>query len=548
MEIRRSTAVFVALLLFPSISSCGLGRIRQELNETLHEANSSEYEYAMPDFIGMDYQYALDSYGNNITFSVGSTEYNESAKDTIIAQSISPGTKFRKGDTVVVTLSSGPEATEAATEPSSENTPEPDTEAKGKIKTIKTFKSKERLDTVIISVEDSSEYLARNEIYDAAGKLIRVEDNYLMYSDDVDYYNSYGLSWCRDDKTTYPHSLNLYEGSTANIPADSWALYAKDYEYNDNGDLISETGYNNFGDVLFTRKYDLEKHTAVMSHRASAVKSTDGKMYYYHYEEKYDKNWNIMSAELYDPFNDQADADPMSDNAAVPELQANKTITLPQFSISNGVAHHKIIPCTGYSIEYNADYETNGTIDSISAEIDDDIKHDLHFVWYCGKNGDPQVIDYWSESDLEVFPYGIIGDRSYNLTGSIRLNIDTYFDRCAPPNYEDKLTIDEENGVVEQIYHTYKLNRRHSSPLTMDDFTMVNTNKVNYEYNSSHKLTKKTYGTYNNDGTGEEAIVEYDYNKHGDLSKISYSSQLIRSGITYDLEDHGYTRYEYTYY
>lgn len=59
----------------------------------------------MPDFYGWDYQTAVSQYGNSIKFEVEGSEYNEADENSIIWQSIDPGTGFNKGDVLKVTIS-----------------------------------------------------------------------------------------------------------------------------------------------------------------------------------------------------------------------------------------------------------------------------------------------------------------------------------------------------------------------------------------------------------------------------------------------------------
>ena len=75
---------------------------------SIYEDNQNVREqWTMPDFIGVDFNDAVAKYGNNILFEEEAEEYNEAQAGTIIAQDIEPGTEFKKGDTVKVTVSKG---------------------------------------------------------------------------------------------------------------------------------------------------------------------------------------------------------------------------------------------------------------------------------------------------------------------------------------------------------------------------------------------------------------------------------------------------------
>mgnify|MGYP002622109840 CR=1 FL=1 len=75
----------------------------------LLKGSGNKSDYTMPDFYGWDYNTAVSQYGNNIKFEVESSEYDEADENTIIAQSIEPGTEFNKGDVLKVTISKGME-------------------------------------------------------------------------------------------------------------------------------------------------------------------------------------------------------------------------------------------------------------------------------------------------------------------------------------------------------------------------------------------------------------------------------------------------------
>lgn len=66
-------------------------------------------DFTMPDFYGMDYNEAVNKYGNNINFQENGYEYNELDSGCIIDQDVEPGTEFKKGDVVKVKISKGME-------------------------------------------------------------------------------------------------------------------------------------------------------------------------------------------------------------------------------------------------------------------------------------------------------------------------------------------------------------------------------------------------------------------------------------------------------
>lgn len=78
----------------------------------LLKGDKSKNDYKMKDFTGMDYNTAQSKYGNNIKFVVEGYEYDSSDENTIIWQSIDPGTEYKKGDTLKVKISKGQETTE----------------------------------------------------------------------------------------------------------------------------------------------------------------------------------------------------------------------------------------------------------------------------------------------------------------------------------------------------------------------------------------------------------------------------------------------------
>ena len=79
------------------------------LLSNLLKGSGQKNDLTMPDFYGWDYQTAVSQYGNSIKFEVEGSEYNEADENSIIHQSIDPGTGFNKGDVLKVTISKGME-------------------------------------------------------------------------------------------------------------------------------------------------------------------------------------------------------------------------------------------------------------------------------------------------------------------------------------------------------------------------------------------------------------------------------------------------------
>ncbi|MDE6502761.1 MAG: Stk1 family PASTA domain-containing Ser/Thr kinase [Ruminococcus sp.] len=69
-------------------------------------------DFKMPDFYGMDYNAAVNQYGNNIQFEMEGSDYNELDEGLIYEQNIPAGTEFKRGDTLKVKISKGMETIE----------------------------------------------------------------------------------------------------------------------------------------------------------------------------------------------------------------------------------------------------------------------------------------------------------------------------------------------------------------------------------------------------------------------------------------------------
>lgn len=78
----------------------------------LFKGDKAKNDYKMKDFTGMDYDTAKSKYGNSIKFVIEGYEYDPADENTIIWQSIDPGTEYKKGDTLKIKISKGQETTE----------------------------------------------------------------------------------------------------------------------------------------------------------------------------------------------------------------------------------------------------------------------------------------------------------------------------------------------------------------------------------------------------------------------------------------------------
>ena len=74
--------------------------------------STQKNDWKMPDVVGMDFNDAVSTYGNNILFQEDGQEFNEAEPGIIIEQDIEPGSEFKKGDTLKVKISKGMETAE----------------------------------------------------------------------------------------------------------------------------------------------------------------------------------------------------------------------------------------------------------------------------------------------------------------------------------------------------------------------------------------------------------------------------------------------------
>ncbi|MBQ9956163.1 MAG: Stk1 family PASTA domain-containing Ser/Thr kinase, partial [Ruminococcus sp.] len=85
------------------------------LVSNMFKDDSKRGDFIMPDLVGMDYNDAVNKYGNNINIQENGYEYNEKESGCIIEQSVDPGTEFKKGDIVKVVISKGLETVKIPT-------------------------------------------------------------------------------------------------------------------------------------------------------------------------------------------------------------------------------------------------------------------------------------------------------------------------------------------------------------------------------------------------------------------------------------------------
>lgn len=73
---------------------------------------SQKNDWKMPEVIGMDFNDAVNMYGNNIQFQEDGQEFNEAEPGIIIEQDIAAGSEFKKGAVLKVKISKGMETEE----------------------------------------------------------------------------------------------------------------------------------------------------------------------------------------------------------------------------------------------------------------------------------------------------------------------------------------------------------------------------------------------------------------------------------------------------
>ncbi len=110
-EERSSLAVPVLTAVVVVVIIVGVIVIAMLLSDMLKSSTQTN-DWKMPDVVGMDYQEAVNRYGNNIKFEEDGEEYNEAEAGIIIAQDPDVGTEFKKGDTLKVKISKGMETVE----------------------------------------------------------------------------------------------------------------------------------------------------------------------------------------------------------------------------------------------------------------------------------------------------------------------------------------------------------------------------------------------------------------------------------------------------
>ncbi|MCM1132763.1 MAG: Stk1 family PASTA domain-containing Ser/Thr kinase [Ruminococcus flavefaciens] len=111
-EERSSLAVPVLTAVVVVVIIVGVIVISMLLSGMIKDTKTSQNDWRMPDVVGMDFNDAVSSYGNNIKFVEDGEEYNEAEAGIIIEQDIDAGVEFKKGDTLKVKVSKGMETVE----------------------------------------------------------------------------------------------------------------------------------------------------------------------------------------------------------------------------------------------------------------------------------------------------------------------------------------------------------------------------------------------------------------------------------------------------
>lgn len=110
-EERSSLAVPVLTAIVVVVIIVGVIIISLLLTDMLKDT-TNQNDWTMPDVVGMDFNDAVNMYGNNIKFQDDGQEFNEAEAGIIIEQDIDAGTEFKKGDTLKVKISKGMETVE----------------------------------------------------------------------------------------------------------------------------------------------------------------------------------------------------------------------------------------------------------------------------------------------------------------------------------------------------------------------------------------------------------------------------------------------------
>ncbi len=111
-ESHSSLAVTVLTAVVVVVIIVGVIVISMLLSDMIKTTSRDRNDWRMPNVVGMDFNDAVNMYGNNIKFEKDGEEYNEAEAGIIIEQDIADGTEFKKGDTLKVVISKGMESVE----------------------------------------------------------------------------------------------------------------------------------------------------------------------------------------------------------------------------------------------------------------------------------------------------------------------------------------------------------------------------------------------------------------------------------------------------
>lgn len=110
-EERSSLVVPVLTAIIVAVIIVGVIIISSLFIDMLKDSKKTN-DWTMPDVVGMDFNDAVSTYGNNIQFQEDGQDFNEAEAGVIIEQSIEAGSEFKKGDILKVVISKGMETEE----------------------------------------------------------------------------------------------------------------------------------------------------------------------------------------------------------------------------------------------------------------------------------------------------------------------------------------------------------------------------------------------------------------------------------------------------
>lgn len=110
-EERSSLVVPVLTAIVVVVIIVGVIIISMLFTDMLRDSKQTN-DWTMPDVVGMDFNDAVSTWGDNIKFQEDGQEFDEAEVGVIIEQSIEPGSQFKKGDILKVVISKGMETEE----------------------------------------------------------------------------------------------------------------------------------------------------------------------------------------------------------------------------------------------------------------------------------------------------------------------------------------------------------------------------------------------------------------------------------------------------